>query len=241
MVTETNTGYTSPAGKEFTMTAGRLSCIYPGARVLDMGCGYGEGACNLAQEFRCRVTAVDNNNESIEYARQRAIERGVSHLIEFRTEDILQTSFPAESFEAVFSEGGVFSLISREEGLKRAHFWLGPRGWLAFSDLIVTGENTPSEILEVFNNETFKYETEASYRQLIQNCGFDIQLICLAPQSGWDNYYARMAKHLEDANGQYGDPEVKLAFHREIDVFYRFQGIKHVAYMFSVVRKRTSL
>lgn len=241
MVTETNTGYTSPAGKEFTLTAGRLSCIHPGARVLDMGCGYGEGACNLAQEFRCRVTAVDTNRESIEWAQQRAIERGVSHLIDFRTEDILQSEFPEESFEAIFSEGGVFSLISREEGLKRAHSWLGPRGWLAFSDLIVTGEDTPPELLEVFENDRYRYETEASYRELIQNHGFNIQLICLAPQSGWDNYYARMAKHLEDDQGQYADPKVKLAFHREIDIFYRLQGLKYVAYMFSVVRKHSSL
>ena len=71
MVTDLTSCYTSPAGKEFTLLAGRYAGISPASRVLDIGCGYGAGICNLAAEFRCRCTAVDTSEPNLTIARSR--------------------------------------------------------------------------------------------------------------------------------------------------------------------------
>lgn len=238
MVTDPKTNYTSPAGKEFTFAAARFAGINPSSRVLDIGCGYGEGACNLASEFRCKVTANDISKENLEFARMIAVERNVSHLISFEQADIIKSDYSKNPFDLIVAEGGVFSFISRRKGLSLSSSWLVPRGWLAFSDLIMISDKVPDEIKTIFEDEIYHYETEYSYRNLISDLGFDIKFMCLVPVSGWDNYYAHMARRLEDNKGFFSDRRIKLAFHREIDVFYRLEGFRYVGYLFCIVRKK---
>jgi len=237
MVTDLHSNYSSPAGKEFTLAAGKFALVNPASRVLDIGCGYGDGATNLAQEFRCRVTAIDISDENITFGRSLAIDKGVSHLITYEAKNILDCNFEAEPFDLVMAEGGAFSFLTRAKGLSMASSWLLPRGWLAFSDLITLSEKVPDEVKRIFEDEKYHYETEASYRKLLANAGFDIHLMTLVPQSGWDNYYAHMARRLEDEKGFFSDKRIKLAFHKEIDVFYRLEGFRYVGYLFCIARK----
>jgi 2-polyprenyl-3-methyl-5-hydroxy-6-metoxy-1,4-benzoquinol methylase len=237
MVTDLHSAYSSPAGRECTLAAGRFALLTPASRVLDLGCGYGAGSCNLALEFRCKVTAIDLSSENIEFARSLAVERSVSHLITFASGNILEADFSAEPFDLVLAEGGVLSFVSREKGLFCANQWLSPRGWFAFSDLVVLTDKVPDEVKRTFEDEKYHYESEASYRAMIAAAGFDIQFLCLVPQSGWDNYYAHLARRLEDDKGFFADKRIKLAFHREIDVFYRLESFRYVGYLFCIARK----
>jgi SAM-dependent methyltransferase len=238
MVTDITSNYTSPAGKEFTLLAGKLAGINPASTVVDMGCGYGEAACNLAQEFRCRVKALDANAENIDFGREQSVERGVSHLIDFQVQDVLSADFRTEPADLVLAEGGIFSFVGRRKGLELAHAWLKPSGWLAFSDLILLSEKAPPEVLAIFEHDKYRYETEASYRKLVKEADFGIQLMCMAPQSGWDNYYGHMARRLEDQKGFFADRQIKLAFHKEIDVFYRLEGFRYVGYLVCLGRRK---
>lgn len=238
MVTDLNSNYTSPAGKEFTFAAARFSGINPSSRVLDLGCGYGDSSCNLASEFRCKVTSVDISNENINYARQAAIDHNISHLITFITADLLTLDFKENPFELILAEGGLLSFISRRKGIELASSWLSRGGWFVFSDLILLTEKIPEEILSIFEHDRFKYETEQSYRNLLTEIGLDIHFMSLIPPSGWDNYYAHMARRLEDNKGFFADRKIKLAFHREIDVFYRLEAYRYIGYLFCIARKK---
>jgi SAM-dependent methyltransferase len=238
MVTDLTSNYTSPAGREFTLAAARFAGVTPASTVLDIGCGYGEGACSLAAEFRCRIKAVDINEENIEFARKLAADRNVSHLIDLQATDILTCDFSGEPFELALAEGGVLSFISRRKGMDLASAWLTPRGWLAFSDLVLLSDKVPDEVRGIFEDAKYHYESESSYRALVKDAGFDVHFMCMAPQSGWDNYYAHMARRLEDSKGFFADRRIKLAFHKEIDVFYRLEGFRYVGYLFCIARKR---
>ena len=48
----------------------------PGARVLDLGCGYGSTARYLAANFGCSVTGTNISEKELELARERAAESG---------------------------------------------------------------------------------------------------------------------------------------------------------------------
>lgn len=238
MVTDNKSNYTSPAGKEFTLTAGRFAGIHPASRVLDAGCGYGEGICNIVNEFRCKAVAIDINGENLEFAQDLAVERRVSHLVDFRKEDILSTDFSEEPFDLILAEGGILSYIGRSRGLRLMSTWLVPHGWLSFSDLILLAKNIPSEVLDIFENSTYHYETEDTYRKIVDEAGYSIHYMSLVPPSGWDNYYAHMARRLEDEKGFFADKKIKLAFHKEIDVFYRLEAFKYVGYLVGIIRKK---
>lgn len=99
------------------------------------------------------------------------------------------------------------------------------------------GQGT-DEIRVIFDDARYHYESEATYRALMHSAGFDIQLMGLVPQSGWDNYYAHMARRLEDESGFFSDKRIKLSFHKEIDVFYRLEAFKYVGYLFCIARKK---
>ena len=238
MVTEAQSNYSSPAGKEITLAAGYFAGVNPASRVLDMGCGYGEAATTLARQFRCSVTAIDISDENITFARQLSVDKNVSHLISFETRNLMTADFAERPFDLVLAEGGVLSFISRASGLAKASSWLLPRGWFAFSDLIALSDKAPDEIRVIFDDARYHYESEATYRALMHSAGFDIQLMGLVPQSGWDNYYAHMARRLEDESGFFSDKRIKLSFHKEIDVFYRLEAFKYVGYLFCIARKK---
>ena len=240
MVTDLQSQYTSPAGKEFTFAAARFAALHPASRVLDLGCGNGDGCCNLAVEFRCKVTAVDNNAENLKKAHAQAVEKKVSHLITFRHEDIQALDYKNEPFDCIIAEGGILSLIGRQHLVSLVPMWLVSRGWFSFSDLILTTHQSkiPAEILKIFSHQTYTYETEESYRSMIESSPMSIQCGCLVPQSGWDNYYAYMARRLEDTAGFFADTKVKLAFHREIDTFYRYDALRYIGYFIGICRKK---
>jgi len=239
MVTDVKSNYTSPAGKEFTLVAGRFAGISPASKVLDIGCGYGDGVCNIVSEFRCKATAIDINEDNIKLAQNAAEQKRISHLITFKTGDILKEPLFDKNFDLVLAEGGVLTMLERQKSVEIISELLAIRGWLAFSDLILLcdKEKIPAEILNIYGNEKFNYETESGYRKLLKSAGFDIHLMTLVPQSGWDNYYAHMARRLEDQTGFFADKQVKTFFHREMDIFYRLEAFKYIGYLFGLVRK----
>lgn len=90
----------------------------------------------------------------------------------------------------------------------------------------------------IFEDNTYHYEHEHTYRKLVLESGYDIHFMALVPPSGWDNYYAHMARRMEDEKGFFADRRIKLAFHKEIDVFYRLEGFRYVGYLFCIARKK---
>jgi cyclopropane-fatty-acyl-phospholipid synthase len=76
--------------------------IAPGARVLDIGCGWGGLALYLAEHTGARVTGITLSQEQLALARVRASERNLGRAVEFRLQDYRDV---AEKFERVVSVG----------------------------------------------------------------------------------------------------------------------------------------
>jgi cyclopropane-fatty-acyl-phospholipid synthase len=85
--------------------------LQPGARVLDIGCGWGSMALYLAEHFDVHVTGITLSPEQLKVARQRAIERGLERQVEFRLEDYRDAH---GAFDAVVSIG-MFEHVGRPQ------------------------------------------------------------------------------------------------------------------------------
>ena len=65
----------------------RKLCLRPGQRVLDIGCGWGSLALYLAEHHQVQVTGLTLSVEQLKVAEQRAIDSGLSHLVNFQLQD----------------------------------------------------------------------------------------------------------------------------------------------------------
>jgi cyclopropane-fatty-acyl-phospholipid synthase len=76
--------------------------LTPGARVLDIGCGWGGLALYLAEHAGARVTGITLSKEQLALARVRAGEKDLAHQIEFRLQDYRDVD---ERFDRIVSVG----------------------------------------------------------------------------------------------------------------------------------------
>ena len=107
----------------------RLDCS---SRVLDVHCGEGGFALQLAWRLGCRVVGVDPSEENVGAAAQRARERGVESLCTFLRGDSRLLDFGDGSFDAVIVEPAVGA--DQVEAARDLARLLRPGGRLALTD-----------------------------------------------------------------------------------------------------------
>ncbi|MFE0510096.1 class I SAM-dependent methyltransferase [Streptomyces sp. NPDC058964] len=61
--------------------------LRPGARLLDIGCGWGSLTLHAAQRYEARVTAVTLSREQAAYVREQAAERGLEDFVDVVCQD----------------------------------------------------------------------------------------------------------------------------------------------------------
>lgn len=97
------------AGKEDLDTAqinkmnkiARLCGIRPGCRLLDIGCGWSGPLLYFAEKFDCHVTGITISEVQRDWALQTAEQRGLAQQVEIKTCDVMESDFPAESFDQI--------------------------------------------------------------------------------------------------------------------------------------------
>ncbi|PWG63337.1 SAM-dependent methyltransferase [Spiribacter halobius] len=80
----------------------RKLCLRPGQRVLDIGCGWGGLAIELAEQAGAQVVGLTLSGEQARVARQRVRERGLEGQVEIRLEDYRDVP---ETFDRIVSVG----------------------------------------------------------------------------------------------------------------------------------------
>ncbi|KAH8648457.1 S-adenosyl-L-methionine-dependent methyltransferase [Xylariales sp. PMI_506] len=77
--------------------------IKEGMKVLDVGCGVGGPAREIAKFTGCHVTGLNNNDYQIQRATHYAKKEGLSNQLAFVKGDFMQMDFPDNSFDAVYA------------------------------------------------------------------------------------------------------------------------------------------
>lgn len=93
-----------PGGVRATETLFRMAGLGDGHTVLDIGCGVGITAIQLASRFGCRVAGVDLDTLTIEYARHNIHRAGPEDTITLSQGDIQALPFADAAFDVVTIE-----------------------------------------------------------------------------------------------------------------------------------------
>ncbi len=120
----------------------------PGETVVDLGCGAGVDVLLAAMEVgpEGRVIGVDFLASMVERGRELAGRTGLDN-VEFVESEIEDLPLPDESVDVVISNGAINLSARKSRVLAEAHRVLRPGGRLCVSDLTITEEDLPPEIL----------------------------------------------------------------------------------------------
>src|SRR2546425_10293545 len=103
-----------PGGRRSTEELFSLAQLQPGQRSLDVGCGVGTTAIQMARRYDVGVTAVDIAPLMLERARRNVNRAGLDAKIEIESGDILALRFPDNSFDRVIAEA-VTMFVNRRQ------------------------------------------------------------------------------------------------------------------------------
>jgi cyclopropane fatty-acyl-phospholipid synthase-like methyltransferase len=153
----------------------------PPAAILDVGCGLGASAAYLANKGY-KVMAIDQFNESIEYARKRYGNSGAEFkVIGFSEED--ETIFAEEQYDAVLFQESMQYLHPLDDVIKKTRKILKDKGTLIIGDEVCydrtikdqTSVHLVSDFIIALSENGFRIiENEEIGRNVIPTCDFVI-------------------------------------------------------------------
>jgi len=195
-------------------------------RILDVGCGAGSQAIDLAQLTQAQIVALDNHEPFVARAAGWAAELGLSDRITATVGDMNDLRFPDGSFDVIWCEGAIF-IIGFAKGLAAWRRLLTPAGHLVVSELCWLRADPPAEVKSFFEAEGADIDDMDGRRRTIADSGYRLVGDFVLPAVGWwDNYYVPLAAELERFRARHaGDPaalEVASRSQYEIDLYRRY-------------------
>jgi SAM-dependent methyltransferase len=179
--------YLSPGGRRSLVAAALIAGVPRGARALDVGCGLGPAAIDLAESFACRVAAFDDYEPYLDIGQAIATERGVGSLVAFRrlVDREPLSEYRQGAYDVVLGLGGSLSETipgGLQAGLAAAAAWLSVGGVVICGDLIASA--SPSPLIEAVYAD--KLRTEPDYFDVFDEFGFDVVYASRATRADWD-------------------------------------------------------
>jgi len=146
------------------------------SKVLEVGCGYGTLARQLARSFDCSVLATNISQKQLSHAATLTEAEGLSDKVRFEKCDFHNLPYADNSFEVYWSQESFLHASDKQRVLKEAHRVLDPFGLLAFSEVTLR-RSTPtalrSKILKRITSSAMWSKHE--YEVELKNANFTVE------------------------------------------------------------------
>ncbi|EGX93311.1 sterol 24-c-methyltransferase, putative [Cordyceps militaris CM01] len=114
--------------------------IQKGMKVLDVGCGVGGPALEIAKFTGANITGLNNNDYQIQRGTRYAAQQGLANQVDFVKGDFMQMSFPDNSFDAVYAIEATVHAPSLEGIYSEIFRVLKPGGTFGVYEWLMTDE-----------------------------------------------------------------------------------------------------
>jgi ubiquinone/menaquinone biosynthesis C-methylase UbiE len=167
-------GQTSWVTNEESREIPRILRLTPACRVLEIGCGSGRYALQLAETFGCSVIGVDINELGIRNGNDLARVRNLSDRVTFEHCDVSQKLLFADaSFDAAFANDVMCHISGRPGVFQEVFRILKPSARFVYSDaLIIGGIVSHEEIASRSSIGYYLFSPPGHNEELLQRAGF---------------------------------------------------------------------
>ncbi|MEF2967366.1 class I SAM-dependent methyltransferase [Paenibacillus sp. M1] len=119
------------------------------SRVLEVACNMCTTSIELAEKYRCLITAVDMDAKALEKGRKNIAKHKLEDYIQVVQANAMKLPFADESFDVVFNEAMLTMLnaSAKKKAISEYHRVLKPGGILLTHDIMLT-KNTPEELID---------------------------------------------------------------------------------------------
>jgi len=161
---------TTEESREIPAALGLTSSSY----VLEIGCGSGRYALQVAATVGCRVLGVDINEPGVQTANQLSAARNLSSQVRFEKCDVSRRlPFVDSAFDAIFSNDVLCHVPGRLAVLREVFRILKPNGRFLFSDaLVIGGTISYDEIAARSSIGYYVFSPPGENERLIHKSGF---------------------------------------------------------------------
>jgi ubiquinone/menaquinone biosynthesis C-methylase UbiE len=174
------------------------------ARVLEVACGKGEAACEIASRAGCTVVALDPHPPFLRHALAKIERRGLGEVVRLVRGDGTRLPFPDGSFDAGACMGAP-SIVGLEPCLRELGRTVRAGGPVVVSD--VYWHHLPSTPLgpewRWLAGEQPRLSLD-EYRRALTHAGMDVEEALVHDEAAWEAYQAPMmlAAAAERARGE---------------------------------------
>jgi phosphoethanolamine N-methyltransferase len=209
-------GYMAPGGSgniarllDGTEPAGKL--------ILDVGCGIGGPAFEMARAHGARVIGIDLEAPLIKRAEQAAARHGLEDQCQFQTVEKGPLPFDNESFDIVLSSGALTQTSGTPDLIRECSRVLRPGGFLTCYEWMRTAQEYSEDMLYWFRMEelTFELQTLSEFHNMYEDAGFVD--IATSDASGW--YRTESRREYEMIKGDLYPRMVELLGRESADHF----------------------
>ena len=212
-------GQTSWVTAEESSEIPRTLRLTKASNVLDVGCGSGRYALQVAETIECRVLGVDINEAGVRTAEQLAAASKISETVQFEVCDLAKPlRFGSAQFDAIFSNDVLCHIPGRPALLRELFRVLRPGGRFLFSDaLVIGGLISHQEIATRSSVGYYLFSPPGENERLIADAGF--QLLSVTDTS---KNAALIARRWHDAREKRRDALVALESEATFDGLQQF-------------------
>ncbi len=230
-----------PGGQDETRLALELSGLRDrqDLSIADLGCGTGAATLVLAEALDARIVAVDFLEPFLDTLKVRAFEAGVVERITPRHASMEALDFPAESLDAIWSEGAIYN-IGFSRGVREWRRFLKTGGILAVSELTWLTEHRPAELEAYWRAQYPEVDTASAKLAVLERQGYTPLGYFVLPRRCWlDGYYRPLQQRFPAFLKTHGNSPAARAIveeqQQEIELYERYGD--YFGYGFYIARK----
>lgn len=210
--------------------------------MLDIGCGIGTPTFRVAEVADVRIVGVSNNQEQLDEANRKAVEKGLADRVRFEYADAIDLPYPRDAFDVVWVFEAIMHM-DRARLLREALRVLRPGGRLIVTDHLRTGPMSEAD------DELVRRHMEAmhagpvldadEYRALVRESGLElIELLDVSEhtQQTARRVIATVDRRFDELVARYGEEVIPVLKVFNSPVAY----VRELGYLVAVARKPVS-